>query len=263
VATPGAVERARTGARRALGIRHAIVSMLAASSAGLASPAQAGAPLRWERLGPGVEHARLAEAPLAGHAFRLSLDAVALRIVAAPDGRARVDELAPAGDAIAINASFFDPDGKAMGLALDRGRSVGGARLARWGALVVERGTARVVRGAELPARPRAELVVQGLPRLVADGRPLALKAQRAARTAVCADGARVTFVVTTARIEANAFARALAAPAAEGGLGCRAALNLDGGPSTQLHARWRGFAAEVAGGWGVPNALVAVPRTP
>ena len=42
--------------------------------------------------------------------------------------------------------------------------------------------------------------------------------------------------------------------------LGCRDALNLDGGPSTQLVARLGGLRTEVPGGWGVPNALIALP---
>jgi hypothetical protein len=227
----------------------------------LAGSARAEAPIQWKPIGGGVEHAELAGASVQGHAFRVSLLDASLRLVPAPNRHDLVSHLAPIGDAIAINASFFDTAGAAMGLGIDRGRSVAARPIAKWGALVVEAGRARIVRGSELGDALDADLVVQGLPRLVADGRAFELKPQRAARTAVCADGDRVTIVVTTNRIEANAFAQALALAASEGGFGCGAALNLDGGPSTQLHARWHGFSADVTGGWGVPNALVVVPK--
>jgi len=58
----------------------------------------------------------------------------------------------------------------------------------------------------------------------------------------------------------ATAFARFLADPPDKGGLGCRDALNLDGGPSTQLVAKLPTLALSEPRGWGVPNALVVVP---
>ena len=47
-----------------------------------------------------------------------------------------------------------------------------------------------------------------------------------------------------------------LARSAADGGLGCWSALNLDGGPSTQLSVATPALTLEVEGGWGVPNGL-------
>jgi Phosphodiester glycosidase len=46
------------------------------------------------------------------------------------------------------------------------------------------------------------------------------------------------------------------------GGLGCSDALNLDGGPSTQLVAKLPSLTVSVPGGWCVPNALIALPGT-
>lgn len=226
-----------------------------------APAASARATPAWESLGDGMEHLALASGAVRGHAFRFALADVELRLVPASGGAARVGELAPAGNAIAVNASFFDRDGRAMGLGIDRGRAVGGARIDAWSALVVAQESSRIVRGAALARYTSAELVVQGLPRFVIQGVVPKLKPQRANRTVVCAEGARLVLVATTTRVEAAEIARLLAAAPASGGLGCRNALNLDGGPSTQLHARWNGFAADVAGGWGVPNALVATPR--
>jgi hypothetical protein len=57
-----------------------------------------------------------------------------------------------------------------------------------------------------------------------------------------------------------TAFARFLADPPEKGGLGCGAALNLDGGLSTQLVVKLPALALSLPGGWGVPNALVVAP---
>jgi hypothetical protein len=64
-----------------------------------------------------------------------------------------------------------------------------------------------------------------------------------------------------TGAVEASDLARFLAAAVAGGGLGCTDALNLDGGPSTQLSARAGEFSLDVGGGWPVPNAVAFLPR--
>ena len=56
--------------------------------------------------------------PFSGHAFRIDLDVAALRLVpaGAPLARRTVEEIvAPYTGVVAINASFFDKDGQAMG----------------------------------------------------------------------------------------------------------------------------------------------------
>jgi hypothetical protein len=218
-------------------------------------------PAQWTALGRGVEHLTVSSGAIQGHAFRFRPAEVELHVVPAPVGRARVDEIAPARDAIATNASYFDEAGKAMGLAVDRGRSLGGLRLSRWAAFVVDAGQPRIAAGSALDPRAPHDVVVQGMPRLVVAGTVPRLKPQHAARTAICVAGGRVVLLVTTSSPDATELARLLAAPTAEGGFGCEEALNLDGGSSTQLVAHWGDFRARVDGAWGVPNALVLTPK--
>ena len=168
--------------------------------------------------------------------------------------------VAPYPVVVAINASFFDTDGKAMGLAVDGGRVMASGKRRSWGALVIDDRNARIVLGAEIKDDPAHRLVVQGIPRLVVGGKIQALKPQLAERTAVCAKDSVVVLVVST-KVETTTFARFLADPPDQGGLGCRDALNLDGGPSTQLVAKLSALSLSLPGGWGVPNALVATPR--
>jgi hypothetical protein len=224
-------------------------------------------PSRFQAVAPGIEYAtfqiqREGAEPFSGHAFKINLDVVELRLVPAggPSGRRRVEEIvAPYGAVVAVNASFFDTEGRAMGLAVDEGRLMAKGRRQSWGALVVDDRKARIVLGADVSDPLAYRLVVQGLPRLVVGGKVQLLKPQLAERTAVCADGNSVVLVVTT-KVETPVFANFLAEPLDRGGLGCSDALNLDGGPSTQLVVKLSTLALSMPGGWGVPNALVVTP---
>ena len=221
--------------------------------------------LRFRAVAAGIEYATFQVDPansesFSGHAFKVDLDGAQLRLVpAGGSARRRVPDIVASYPAVvAINASFFDSDDRAMGLALYDGRVASGSRLRNWGALVIG-DKARIVLGADIQDPLAHRLIVQGIPRLVIAGQVPGLKPQIAERTAVCADGSVVVLVVST-RAESTPFARFLAERPEKGGLGCVDALNLDGGPSTQLVARLPSLALSVPGGWGVPNALVVAP---
>jgi Phosphodiester glycosidase len=251
--------------RRLTLVRWALPLLVMVSGPGVG--AAEGESPRFSTVAPGIAHSTFevpvdGADPFAGHAFKIDLDAADLRLVPAggPSSRRTVQQMVAGYPAVvAINASFFDTEGRAMGLAVDEGRSTGGGRRPSWGALVVEGRKARITVGAEIGDHLAPRLIVQGIPRLVVGGKVPGLKQQFAERSAVCAAGSVVTIVVST-KAEANAFARFLAGPPATGGLGCVDALNLDGGPSTQLVVKLPGLDLSLPGGWGVPNALVVTP---
>jgi Phosphodiester glycosidase len=243
-----------------------VLAVLLAVAGAVMSPVSA-APPRFSPIAPGIAHAafkvRPADAePFSGHAFRIDLEVAELRLIPAGDPplRRTVEQIvAPYPVVVAANASFFDKEGRAMGLAVDEGRIMVPSNRRAWGALVVDGTQGRIMLGADIQDPLGHRLIVQGIPRLVVGGRVLQLKPQIAERTAVCAGGNTVVLVVST-MVEANAFARFLADPPDRGGLGCSDALNLDGGPSTQLAVKLPGLVLSLPGGWGVPNALVVVP---
>lgn len=224
--------------------------------------------LAWTESAPGISYAPLevdGDDAFSGHAFIIDLAKATVQLQAAGPAHQPVDLIAaPYPTHVAVNASFFDEAGKAMGRAVSGGAILGAERRAPWGALVIDKQPApraRIVKGETLPVDSAGgDFVVQGLPRLVVAGEVPKLKPASAERTAVCADGASLVVVVTSKPVDTTAFARFLAKPRDKGGLGCKDALNLDGGPSTQLHARVGALAIDVKGGWGVPNALVVVP---
>src|ERR1700730_12699937 len=242
-----------------------VICVLAVSSAGM-NPVRAEPP-RFSTVAPGIAHAvlkvRPADAePFSGHAFKIDLNVAELRLVpaGAPPARRTVEQIvAPYPVVVAVNASFFDKEGRAMGLAVDAGRMMALSNRRSWGALVIDGKHGRIMLGADIHDPLDHRLIVQGIPRLLVGGKVQQLKSQIAERTAVCAEGNVVVLVVST-KAEATAFARFLADPPDKGGLGCWDALNLDGGPSTQLVVKLPGLALSLPGGWGVPNALVATP---
>jgi hypothetical protein len=243
-----------------------VLAVLLALAGAVMSPARA-EPARFSAVAPGIAHAafkvRPADAePFSGHAFKIDLDVAELRLIPAGDPplRRTVEQIvAPYPVVVAANASFFDKDGRAMGLAVDEGRVMALSNRRSWGALVIDGKQGRIMLGADIQDPRDHRLIVQGLPRLVVGGKVQQLKPQIAERTAVCAGGNLVVLVVST-KVEATAFARFLADPPDQGGLGCGDALNLDGGPSTQLVVKLPARTLSLPGGWGVPNALVVAP---
>jgi uncharacterized protein YigE (DUF2233 family) len=159
----------------------------------------------------------------------------------------------------AINGGFFDERSPLAGPA-HRGRQDRGPAAARecdWGVLVVRPGRASIVHSREFKPDARIEGAIQVGPRLVAAGQPLRLKPQSARRSAVALDreGRTLTLVVSPGPIDAGRLAERLA------GLGFHSALLLDGGASTQVSAAAGTFTLDVAGVYGVPDALVVRSR--
>lgn len=207
----------------------------------LAAPA---ADTWWQEPSPGLHYRRVDLAPpgtsrrIGVHVFRFSLDGFELRVLPAPgDGGATVAELARgSGALVAVNGGFFTHAFAPLGLLVSEGRALSPLRHADWGVFYVARGEAGLVHRRHWRPLPGLEFAVESGPRLVADGRPLTFKPQSARRTAlgILPDG-RVLLVATDGPLLTSELAALFARPSSEGGLGCRYALNLDGGSSTQL----------------------------
>ena len=112
-------------ALRSIAVVGVVATLLAVSDAGADSAR--GRPARFVTVAPGIAHATFEVQPddaeaFSGHAFTVDLDVVDLRLIPAggPSSRRTVAEIVAQYPAVvAINASFFDTDGRAMGLAVD------------------------------------------------------------------------------------------------------------------------------------------------
>jgi hypothetical protein len=203
------------------------------------------------------------------HLFRIPLDDFELRILSPGEGRrsATVSEMtADAGALLGVNGSFFLDDYSPLGLLISQGKELQGLRKVDWGVFFVKAGRAGLVHMRDFPGSAGLDFAIESGPRLVVDGELIKVKPQRARRSMLGIDGeGRVLIAVTATSVllpEAAAFMR---------DHGARYALNLDGGPSSQLSVPERGLRVEsfsrVANGIGVfprrrSSADVPVPAT-
>jgi len=144
---------------------------------------------------------------------------------------------------LVVNGGFFDPNGKALGLAISDGAVLSRASKAMSGGVLTSDGQRAQLWEAETFALPEGtRFGVQCKPRLVVDG-ALNIRrddGHRSERTALCIrDGGRTIDVVVVRDEAADMAGPSLFALGRHlVKLGCESALNLDGGPSTGV--AWR-----------------------
>ncbi|MGI9413186.1 MAG: phosphodiester glycosidase family protein [Hyphomicrobiales bacterium] len=83
----------------------------------------------------------------------------------------------------------------------------------------------------------------------------------RVDRSAVCLADGKVVFIVVDGGLSLFELGRILSESELAGGFGCERALNLDGGPSTQVSFAHGGQTVEVTGDWPVQNGIVVMSR--
>jgi phosphodiester glycosidase len=226
----------------------------------------------WKALSPGlwyrpwnIEHGNEGSS-LDGHVFRADPRIVHMTVVDArrPDRTvARAETMRSESQAyVVINGGFFDENAHPLGLVVGDGKETSPLRKVDQGLFLISMGKP-IIQHTRDPLPPGVETALQSGPRLVVNGRALQLKPQVSRRTSICLPGdGTVMLVVFPTAISLSDLAEALARPVAEGGLGCWSALNLDGGPSTQLSVATPALHLEVEGGWGVPNGLAILPKS-
>ncbi len=156
----------------------------------------------------------------------------------------------------AVNGGYFDRDGTPLGLLVHQGRTERPLRPVDWGIFWVRDKRARIRHTREgLPAG--MDEAIQCGPRLVIDGDIPNFYPDISARSGIGIDsGGRIVLAVTEqGELTLRQFALALKT------FGCPDALNLDGGPSTQMFLSAGKTRLDIPGGYGVPNALLLVPR--
>ncbi len=208
----------------------------------------------------GVQHAVVQTAGgVDVHVLRIPLDRFELRLLTPAQGRqgARVSEMgAAAGALVAVNASYFLADYTPLGFLVSGGKVLQKPRKVDWGVFFVKERRATLLHVRDLGDVAGLEFAVQAGPRLVVDGKPMALKPQRARRSMLGIDGqGRAVLAVSTLPLSLAEAADFLV------GQGIQQALNLDGGPSSQLYYPEAGVALESFSP--VANAIGVFRRAP
>lgn len=231
------------------------------------------APTTWQTISPGVSYAQLLPEPPAVsgriHAFKIDLTQYTPVCALAKTYKRRfmsAQAFAKALDApLVINGGFFDWEGTPLGLRLCQGEVQNPKRdISWWAVFSLSNQRMRLERTAYFKQDADVSFAIQAGPRLVVRGLPVShLKPGLDQRTAICQhrDGSFVLIATEKYKLSATAFAKRLADHERQDGLGCEMALNLDGGTSTQLYAKFDGFERDIPNYIGVADAVAILPR--
>lgn len=205
----------------------------------------------WTQMSPGVEQRSFTWRGTRIHAFRTAPSRVQL---ASGDYLETAGWLQKSRARVVINGGYFDGEGKPMGLRVRGGKRLTRLRKANWGVFWIKNGRAKIQHTRDYSSTTRPDEAIQCGPRLVVAGKTTDLKPQWDRRTGIGIDrSGRVVLAIADGQLSLEEFAKAFAA---SNGLGCRDALNLDGGGSTQLAYTRNGKREVVDGAWPVPDAI-------
>ncbi len=230
--------------------------------------------LQWRQALPGLEYATTLSVTSPGHTaaavhlLRLELEQFELVVVRAADlGRPLADAAAfrhQARAVVAINAGYFDPQFKPLGLLVSHGRELSHLRRVDHGVFAVAAGRPFVEHARAWQAPPDLEFAVECGPRLLVDGQAQHFrKDELARRVALGRDRqGRVVLAVSDGVVSLANWADTLAGGQRDGGPQLVDALNLDGGSSAMLDVAAGDLQVRVATAVQVPIGVAVVART-
>ncbi len=195
---------------------------------------------------------------------------LALGVQSAPQGASVRDFRKANGAILAINGGFFEIDTQARlspsGLLVTSGKQISAYRKEAGSGVVYVSD-----RGVGISAASGYESVgklleaVQSGPLVVERGRNGIYKddMNRLNRSALCVRKDEMLIIAVFGGLSLYELGEMLAAKPENGGFGCNMALNLDGGPSTQISFRVGTKAIEAGGLWKINNALLVLEKAP
>ncbi len=229
----------------------------------------------WQKIDEGLEYkaaqidSQPYQTPIKMKVLRVGLEKFQVRILDTRvygAGWMAIRALAEKTQALAaINGGFFTPDYRPLGLMIVDGKEINPLRRADWGVFYIQDNQARIIHTTEFQSDRNITQALQVGPRLVVKGRELQMKKQVARRSAVGVTGKNQVILLNTddTEVYAQDLARIFYLPESEGGLECRDAMVLDGGPSAQMFADYKSLKIDIPGGWGVPNGIGVFKRKP
>ena len=222
----------------------------------------------WKSFRKGLEYTTIRVSPGKIHAFRIDPKHFKFGVVTAKAlGRknATVESMAKkVGALVAVNGGFFTPEYDSLGLIINDGKVLNPLKKTSWWSVFYLKDNApNIIHTKSYRNNPAVTMAVQSGPRLVVNGLIPKLKPSIAERSAICITSKKKVVIVATENllIQPDELAEYLRKKESSGGLGCKTALNLDGGSSTQLYAHIGSFDLDVPGTNKVANAVVVFPK--
>lgn len=223
----------------------------------------------WKSIGKGLEYSAIRVSPGIIHAFRVDPGKYKFGVITAKElgfKNATVEMMAKKyGALIAINGGFFTPEYDSLGLIINDGKQVNPLKKTSWWSVFyVKDDLPKITHTNNFRKSRLVSMAIQSGPRLVVDGSVPKLKPSIAERSVVCITPKNKVVVIATENllIQPSELANYLRKRESEGGFGCKTALNLDGGSSTQLYAKVGSFRVSVPGTNKVANAVVVYPKS-
>lgn len=141
---------------------------------------------------------------------------------------------------LVINGGFFTPQTKPLGLRLDKGKIHNKVKAISWWAIFyIQNKKPYIVPYQTFRHKRNIELAIQAGPRLLVNGQIPKLKAGLAQRTALAITKDKKLLIITS---QNAALSTTELATLLKEKLNCQDALNLDGGSSTKLFAKFPDF---------------------
>lgn len=238
----------------------AIGSLLTSILAMTAGVLSAGGEQGWTTIAPGVESRSILTTGQYVQVHALRTTAGRIRIAARGGKQLEAEAWRASEKALAaINGGYYNDARKPLGLRISRGRIISPLHGKMWGVFTIQNGRARIVPTEKFkPSRDTTEAVQCG-PRLVEGGVVKKLKPQWARRSGigVTREG-KVVLAVADGSLSLTDWAKLWAD---KNGLSCTDALNLDGGPSSQLALRCKTKTLRVDSGRAVSDAVLISAR--
>lgn len=188
-------------------------------------------------------------------------------------GNSVSDFLSQHNGILAINGGPYNSDREQrltpVGLLIVNKVKYGDVSTDHSGSLIINNGKPRILRTRDLIAVNNYEYALQSRPLLVDPGGIFGINENtfiRANRSAVALAGNEILLVAISGErgngLSLYEFAKILHTKESDGGFQCDVALNLDGGPSTQMVFEINNNKEELKGLWNVQNAIVVQPAS-
>lgn len=211
----------------------------------------------WKKIDDGLSYAKIGTT----HVFRIDPQLYRFSVATASENgliNTTAQELALRSKAIlAINGGFFSLEQKSIGLLMRDGKIINPLHSTHWWAVfyLLDQ-KPRIVLPYAFRKDPKMEMALQVGPRLLVDGKKLKVKPSLAHRSGIGIKEDGTIFIAATQKeMSMEEFTQLFLE------LDCENALNLDGGGSTQLYFRHKGFKLDIEGPSLITNAITVFPR--
>jgi uncharacterized protein YigE (DUF2233 family) len=221
--------------------------------------------IQWQNLAPGLDYTVLNLDQGKLHAFKIDLKQNRLALLSPSEPNDIKDMVINAHALLGVNAGFFTPDGKPLGLRINDGKVLSPAKpISWWGIFYLRNDTPELSSANSFKLSNDIDFAVQAGPRLLINKNIPHLKEGVGNRTAIGynQNNEIIIAVSENAQLTTVQLAEILRRAEKNGGLGCLSALNLDGGSSSQAYAKVGNFVLDAPSFRAVADGVAVYPKS-